>query len=228
MARRPAAGWGYTPGWTQQFPGWDPLPDPGLLPLRAARSLARWWWPISAIVGFLLLVGYVLGHDAPGPGLSNRGWLTVVLAAVVVATLSVRRTRGIGRAPLARAVAEYAVVALLAMLLATAGTGPQPAQAPEDAAGAQPSTEQPAQRPQPAGPDRRQPAERANAGAAADRRPGIVRVVTGVWGWLAELWHTAGELADRRTNPTSTTTPEPSARAQPAPASAPSTWRSHR
>jgi hypothetical protein len=226
MARRPTLGWGYTPGWTQQFPGWDPLPDPGLLPLRAVRSLARWWWPISAIVGFLLLVGYVLGHDAPGPGLSNRGWLTVVLAAMVVATLSMRRTRGTGRAPLARAVAEYAVVALLAVLLATAGTGPRAAQAPEDAAGAQPSAEQPAQRRQPAGPDRRQPAERADAGGA-DRRPGIVRVVTGVWGWLAELWRDAGELADRRSSPTSTTTPKPSARALSSLLPAP-TWRSHR
>jgi hypothetical protein len=233
MARRPAAGWGPAPGWIQQFPGWDTLPDAGSLPFRAARSLARWWWPISAIVGFLLLVGYVLGHDAPGAGLSNRGWLTVVLAAVVVATLSVRRSRGIGRAPLARAVAEYAVVALLAMLLATAGTGPRAAQAPEDAAGAQRSIEQPAQRRQPAGPDRRQPADRNRDQAAeradasgADRRPGIVRVVSGVWGWLAELWRDAGELADRRSSPPSTTTPEPSARALSPLLPAP-TWRSY-
>jgi hypothetical protein len=219
MARRPAAGWGHpAAGWTQQFPGWDPLPDAGSLPFRAARSLARWWWPISAIVGFLLLVGYTLAHD-PQPGLSNRGWLTVVLAAVVVATLSLRRTRGIGRAPLARALAEYTVVALLAVLLATAGTGPRAAPAPEDAAGRRLPTEQPT--------DRRQPAERADAGAAADRRPGIVRVVTGTWGWLAELWHTAGELADRRPSPTSTTTPEPSARALSPLLPAP-TWRSHR
>jgi hypothetical protein len=234
MARRPATGWGHlAPRWGQTFPGWDPLPDAGSLPFRAARSLGRWWWPISAIVGFLVVVGYVLGHDGPGPGLSNRGWLTVVLAAVVVATLSVRRTRGIGRAPLARAVAEYAVVALLAALLVTAGAGPRAAQAPEAAAGARPSTEQPAQRRQPAGPDRRQPAdrnrdqaERADAGTAADRRPGIVRVVSGVWGWLAELWHTAGELADRRSSATSTLTPTSSARALPAPALAPPIWRS--
>jgi hypothetical protein len=43
--------------------------------------------------------------------------------------------------------------------------------------------------------------------------------------WLAELWHTASEQADRRTSPTSTTTPERSARALAAPA--PPTWRSH-
>jgi hypothetical protein len=220
MARRPAAGWGHPAGWTQQFPGWDPLPDAGSLPFRAARSLARWWWPLSAIVGFLLLVGYTLAHD-PDPGMSNRGWLTVVLAAVVVATLSVRRTRGIGRAPLARALGEYTVVALLAVLLATAGSQ-QPIPAPEDAAGAQRSAEQAAQGSPPAGPDRQQAAERAGAGAAVDRRPGIVRVVTGVWGWLAELWRDAGELADRRSPAASTTTPTPNARAL----SAPSIWRS--
>jgi hypothetical protein len=102
-------------------------------------------------------------------------------------------------------VAEYAVVALLALLLGTAGV-PQPTQAPHDAAGREPPTEQPADRRQRPGQDHDQSAERANAGAA-DHRPGIVRVVTGVWGWLVELWHTAGELADRRSSPTSTTTP---------------------
>jgi hypothetical protein len=35
-----------------------------------------------------------------------------------------------------------------------------------------------------------------------------VRVVTGVWGWLVELWHTADELTDRATPPPSTTTPK--------------------
>jgi hypothetical protein len=205
MARRPTLGWGHpAPGWGQAFPGWDRLPDPGLLPLRAATSLARWWWPISAVVGFLIVVGYTLAHD-PQPGLSNRGWLTIALAAVVVATLSVRRTRGIGRAPLARAVAEYAVVALLAVLLVTVGAGQQPAGRGEKAS-RQPATERPADRRPPAGHDR-QPAEHTEADAT-DRRPGIVRVVTGVWGWLAELWHTAGELTDRSTPPPSTTTPK--------------------
>jgi hypothetical protein len=197
MARRHTAGWGQAPGWTQAFPGWDPLADPGPLPLRAAGSLARWWWPISAIVGFLTVVTYVLTHD-PQPGLSNRSWLTVVLAAVVVVLLTIHRASrgGPPRAPLARALAEYAVVALLAALLATASTG-QPAEHAEDGAGRQ-GTERPA--------DRRPPAEHADAGAA-DRRPGIVRAVSGVWGWLAQLWHTASELTDRRTPPTSTTTP---------------------
>jgi hypothetical protein len=199
MARRHTTGWGQVPGWSQTYPGWDPLGDPGPLPLRAAGSLARWWWPISAIVSFLTVVGYVLGHD-PQPGLSNRGWLTVVLAALVVILLTVHRaSRGRPpRAPLARALAEYAVVALLAALLATAGAGQQPATRAEPEAGRRQLTERPDQR--------RQPAEHADAGAA-DRRPRIVRVAAGVWGWLAELWHTAGELTDRSTPPTSTTTP---------------------
>ena len=202
MARRHTPGWGQSsPGWGQPFPGWDPLPDHGPLPFRAASSVRRWWWPISAVVGFLAVVGYVLGHDDPRPGLSNRGWLTIALAAVVVVLLTVHRAGrgGLPRAPLARALVEYAVVALLAVLLATAGAGQSPAEPVEDGAGRRQSTERPAQRPQ--------PAEHADAGAA-DRRPGLVRVVTGGWGWLVELWHTASEQADQRTPPPSTTTPK--------------------
>lgn len=199
MARRHTAGWGPTPGWTQAFPGWDPLPDPGPLPLRAAGSVGRWWWPSSATVGFLAVVGYVLGHD-PQPGLSNRGWLTVVLATLVVVLLTIHRAGrgGPPRAPLARALAEYAVVALLAVLLATAGTG-QPAEHAEDGTGHRQSAERPAQR--------RPSAEHADAGVA-DRRPGIVRVVTGAGDWLAGLWRDADQQADRRTPSTSTTTPQ--------------------
>jgi hypothetical protein len=145
----------------------------------------------------------------------------------VVATLSERRTRGLGRAPLARAIGEYAMVALLALLLATTSAGQQQPPAPaEDAARRQQPTEQPTQRRQAADPDRRQPTERADA-STPDRRPGIVHVVTGTWGWLVELWHTAGELADHRSPPPSTTMPEPTARALlPTPALAPSIWRS--
>jgi hypothetical protein len=194
MARRHATGWG------QRFPGWDPLPDPGPLPIRAASSLGRWWWPTAAVVGFLAVVGYVLGHDDPQPGLSDRGWLTLVLAAVTVVLLTVHRAASgrPPRAPLARALAEYAVVALLAVLLATASNQQQPAQRAEDPAGRRQPTERPA--------DPRQPAERADAGA--DHRPGIVRVVTGAWGWLADLWHAANQQAGRSAPPPSTTTPK--------------------
>jgi hypothetical protein len=209
MARRHTPGWAQPPGWGQPFPGWEPLDDPATLPLRAARALRRWWWPISATTGFLAVVGYALAHD-PQPGLSDRGWLTLALAAVVVLLLTVHRAGRVRppRAPLARAVAEYAVVALLAALLATAGTGQQPTGRGEDGSGRQQATEQPTHR-------HRQPAEQADAGPAADRRPGIVRVAAGVRDWLADLWHDAGELADRRSSPTSTATPTPRARVLP-------------
>jgi hypothetical protein len=125
----------------------------------------------------------------------------VVLAVVVVLLLTVHRaSRGRPpRAPLARALAEYAVVTLLAVLLATAAGQQQPAGRLEDGAGRRQSTERPT--------DRRPPAEHADAGAA-DRRPGIVRVVTGVWGWLAQQWHTANQQADRSTPPSTTTSKE--------------------
>jgi len=123
----PRIGWGQPPaGWGQpHLPGWAPLVDPGPLPLQAARSFGRWWWPTLAIGGFLAVVVYVADHDHPG--LSQRGLLTIALAAVVVVLLTIHRRYGPG--PLARAVTEYTVVALLATLLAAAGgtTDQQPA-----------------------------------------------------------------------------------------------------
>jgi hypothetical protein len=101
-------GWGPAPGWDQPLPGWNPLLDHGPLPLRAAGSLARWWWPTLAVAGFLAVAVYVTGHD---PSLSQRGLLTIALAALVVVLLTIHRTAGPSR--LARAAAEYTVVAPL-------------------------------------------------------------------------------------------------------------------
>jgi hypothetical protein len=125
--RHPSAlpGWGPAPGWGQSFPGWSPLVDDGPLPLQAASSIARWWWPILALAAFGAVAGLVLGHDHPAPGLSTRGLVTIALAALVVVLLTLHRAAGPG--PLARAVAEYAVVAVLAgLLVADLGVPEQP------------------------------------------------------------------------------------------------------
>jgi hypothetical protein len=108
---QPAAGW--------DTPGWAPLVDPGPLPLQTARSVGRWLWPTLAVSGFLAVTAFALAHDNPAPGLSLRGLLTIALAALVVVLLTFRRSAGPG--PLVRALFEYAVVFLLAVLVATAG-----------------------------------------------------------------------------------------------------------
>ena len=135
--------------------------DPGPFPLQAARSLGRWLWPTLAVSGFLAVVAYTFAHDPSAPGLSSRGLLTVALAAVVVVLLTIHRRHGPG--PLARAVAEYAAVALLASLLTAPGVGID--QQPAD---------HPGQRPGPGpGRRRRRPARRdpgRDQGASGRRR----------------------------------------------------------
>ena len=203
-------GWGQPPtGWGQpQLPGWAPLVDHGPLPLRAASSVARWWWPTTAVSGVVAVVAYVLDHD-PTPGLSHRGLLTVVLTAVVVVLLTVHRRYGSGS--LARAVAEYAVVALLATLLAAVGTTAH--QGPNDQ-----STSAEAQAAAAAGDD--QPAV-LRAGAKVVRGvTGAARAVAGAVRWLVDLWR----QADQQTTPP---TGEAMAASPHSPAlDALSTWRS--
>jgi hypothetical protein len=108
---QPAAGW--------DTPGWAPLVDPGPLPLQTTRSVGRWLWPALSVSGFLVVTGFVFAHDDPARGLSVQGLLTIALAAAVVVLLTLRRTAGPGH--LTRAVFEYAVVFLLAVLVATTG-----------------------------------------------------------------------------------------------------------
>jgi hypothetical protein len=190
----PVPGLGLAPGWGQSFPGWNPLVDHGPLPLRVAGSMVRLWWPILALAGFAAVSGLVLGHDHPGPGLSTRSLVTITLAALVVVLLTIHRAAGPG--PLARAVAEYVVVAVLAGLLVADFGG----QAPSN-----PAT----------------PAAKTEAGQAAratpnleagEDRPGMVRVaagvaravtkairaVTGAARWVVDLWHQADQQTDRR------------------------------
>jgi hypothetical protein len=86
-------------------------PDPGQGPSRLRRQ---------AVVGLcLVVVGWLAGLTSSG-----RGWLTIALAWLVVALLGAHRAAGAGW--LARVVAEYTVVAVLAVLLATTTATPQP------------------------------------------------------------------------------------------------------
>ena len=190
-------GWGPAPGWDQPLPGWNPLLDHGPRPLRAAGSVARWWWPTLAVAGFLAVVVYVTGHD---PGLSNRGVLTIALAALVVVLLTIHRTAGPGA--LARAAAEYAVVALLAALLALAGGVDQPPATPS----AKGKPKHPATASAEASQDRPW-VLRAIAGVIRAVTT-AVRAVTGSARWLADLWRQADAKTDYPNRSSSTTTPK--------------------
>jgi hypothetical protein len=159
--------WSQPPtGW--ETPGWAPLVDPSPYSLQTAHSLSRWLSPTLAVGGFLTVTGFVIAHDDPAPGLSVRGVLSVALAAAVVVLLTIRRTAGPG--PLTRALFEYTVVFLLAVLVATTGI-------PVDTAPAAGSQQ---------------------ASAATDQRPALVKTLDGVRDWLGEWRSWARTEHDRR------------------------------
>jgi hypothetical protein len=218
--RHPGAipGWGPAPGWGQPLPGWTPLVDHSPLPVRMAGSVARWWWPTLTLAGFGVVAGFIVGHDHPGPGLSTQGLVTIALAAVVVVVLTFHRSAGPW--PLARAVAEYAVVALLAGLLALAGAGDQPPTGPTAPAA---KAEHAAKPKADAGENHRPGVLRVAAGVARAVTSGI-RAVTGAARWVADLWRQADAKADHPSRPSTTTTPKEEAMAL-SPAAPPSTRR---
>ena len=202
----PRIRWGQAPtAW--DAPGWAPLVDPGPRPLHAAHSLGRWWWPTLTVAGFLAVVVQVLDHDPSAPGLSYRGLLTVALAATVVALLTIHRRYG--SRWLARALAEYATVALLATLLAApAGTVEQPAA--DQAASGQAEAA--------AGQD--QPAVLRAVTKAARAISRAARAVAGAVRWLINLWHRADQQATAKGEAMANPAPSP-------PPATPSIWRSH-
>jgi hypothetical protein len=160
-------------------PGWAPLVDPGALPLQTARSVGRWLWFTLAVGGFLLVTCFTFAHDDPTPGLSVRGLLTAALAAAVVVLLTLHRRNGPWT--LARAMAEYAVVFLLAVLVATTGI----------------SLDQP-----PAASDK-------TAHAAPDQQPALIKTIDGFGDWLSEWRRWAGKQTNRRGQSSSATSPSP-------------------
>jgi hypothetical protein len=185
-------GWGPAPGWDQPLPSWNPLIDHGPLPLRAAGPVARWWWPTLAVAGFLTVAVYVTRHD---PGLSQRGLLSIALAALVVVLLTIHRSAGPGR--LARAAAEYTAVALLAALLALAAGGNQ-----QPAPTAKGEYKRPATARAEASQDRPWVLRVAAGAIRAVTR--AIRAVTGAAGWLVDLWRQADAKTDRTNSSPST------------------------
>jgi hypothetical protein len=189
-------GWGPAPGWDQPLPGWNPLHDHSPLPLRAAGSVARWWWPTLAVASFLAVAVYVTDHD---PSLSQRGLLTIALAALVVVLLTIHRTAGPSR--LARAAAEYTAVALLAALLAlTAAGNHQPLT---------PAAKGEAKHPATARAEASQDRPRV-LGVVAGAIRAVTRAVQAVIGavdWLVDLWRQAGAKTDHPNRSSSITTP---------------------
>jgi hypothetical protein len=172
-------GWSQPPGWSPPHQtGWTPLVDHGPLPLQTARSVGRWLWPTLAVTGFLVVTGFVLGHDDPTPGLSLRGLCTIALAAAVLILLTIRRTAGPG--PLTRALFEYAVVFLLAVLVATTGITLDPA-----------------------------PAGETQASNLPDQRPALVKSIDGFCDWLSQWQAWARNETDRRaqSSPATSTAP---------------------
>ena len=96
----------------------------------------------------------------------------------MVVLLTVRRTAGPG--PLVRALFEYAVVFVLAVLVATTGVDVDQA-----------------------------PTGGTRASTASDQRPALVKTIDGFRDWLGE-WRTwARKETDRRPQSSSATTPAP-------------------
>jgi hypothetical protein len=158
-----------------------------------AGPVARWWWPTLAVASFLAVAVYVTGHD-PGP--SQRGLLTIALAALVVVLLTIHRTAGPSR--LARAAAEYTAVALLtAMLTLTAAGNHQPATPAAKGDATHPATTSAE-----ANQDRPRVLQIAAGAIRAVTR--AIRAVTGAASWLVDLWHQADATTDHpnRSSPT--------------------------
>jgi hypothetical protein len=186
------------------LPGWSPLQEPSRR--LSLGELGRWLWPATVLAAFAAVAAYVTG-TSPGPGISTRGLITLALAVMVLAVLTVRRRWG----PLAvlRTLGEYAVVAALAGLLVLAA----------------PPAEQPATERRKAGSE-----QAATLPPVIGQVVGAARRLGDAAGGVAELWRRAGAQTDHRTPPPSTSRPEPTGEAMvasprsPTP-SVPSTWR---
>ncbi len=172
----------------------------------SSRRPARRPWLLILMAAFLVVAAFVTGQLT-----STRGWLMVALAWLLVVALTGHRAAGSGR--LLRMLAEYAAVAVLAVLLVT-GTGiakPTLPHSGRTTAGAAQLCPAAVQGIAGSACDflakvwhaAKHPASRASVAAtnASDTCPSIVQLRD----WLACLWH-ASQEPNRRDHSTPTTT----------------------
>ena len=170
---------------------YPPIGAYGWPPPTIREVQARWlrWLGLAVTaLAVLALVAFVVSHDDPHqPGLSDRAWLTLSGAALVLVALGVHHYAG-GARRLLRALTEYAVVALLAVLLTvTALPARDHPAANQPAANRAPAQQSAANRPRPPA---RPPASRPAANQARGAGDGCPPVKQ-VPAWLACLWRQA-------------------------------------
>jgi hypothetical protein len=192
-------------------PGMGPAPPRRLepagrrrLPTRAGRRIRGPLVVADSGPGRLRGRGRLHPRPRPGPNLSTRGLLTIALAAAVIVLLSVHRAAGPAR--LARATAEYTVVAVLTALLVLAGGLDQPPSNPAGSAATAESKQAGTSEPNLEAGDG-QPGVLRVAAAVTWAVTKAIRAVTGAVGWLVDLWRQADANTDRTNRSPSTTTP---------------------
>jgi len=146
-------------------PGWD---QPALTrrPARRPRLLVL-------VAVFLVVVAWLTGQLT-----AIRGWLMVGLAFLLVLALAGHRDAG-GARRLLRMLGEYAVIAVLAVLLVT-GTGAHKPTVPHSAG-------------------------RTAAGVARVCPATVQGVAGSACDFLANVWHAAKQAKERATTPPTTT-----------------------
>jgi hypothetical protein len=150
------------------------LVPPGWGESTGTRRPARRPRLLVLVAVFLVVVAWLTGQLT-----ATRGWLMVALAWVLAAALTGHRDAG-GTRHLLRMLGEYAVIAVLAVLLVT-GTGIAKPTLPRSGG-------------------------RTTAGAT-QLCPATVQGVAGsACDFLAHLWHAATQATDRATTPPTTTT----------------------
>jgi hypothetical protein len=143
-------------------------------------------WLLVVGVGFVVLVAAVVGHDDPRPGLSDRSWLTLGLAASLVGLLLAHQRAGV--VALLRALAEYGVLVVLVVLLATGPGAFAPAAKPAAHPPGRPQAAQQAGRASARAATARAGQHAAAAGKQAARGCPSVRQV---FAWVGCLWRQA-------------------------------------